>query len=76
MLGALVGAPGPAYAPPEVNPIVAENRLTGSDDWRLTRAADDASGQIKAYASSPSVNRGADLALHVSVSPAQTPVIP
>src|SRR5947199_305840 len=44
------------------NPIVLENQQPGSDQWRLNLAgfqeADDATGQIKGYASATSVNKG------------------
>jgi hypothetical protein len=81
LLGALLAPFAPfltqrAISPSEVNPIVAENRLQGSDGWRLGRAgfsvSDDAVGQIKGYASSASVNHGEKLVLHVSVQPVQT----
>ena len=78
LLGALLGPllAQPAIAPTEFNPIVAENRLPGSDHWRLGRPgfaiADDVNGQIKGYGSQTSVNRGGNLVLHVSVSPPQS----
>jgi hypothetical protein len=64
-------------APPRTpNPIPAENGAEGSNGWMLERSgylvADDAAGQIKGYASAPSVNKGGTLALYVSVSPTQS----
>jgi hypothetical protein len=60
-------------APP--NPVVLENQLPGTDHWRIGAPgffiSDDAAGQIQGYASATSVNKGGDIALHVSVNPAQ-----
>src|SRR5262245_63805763 len=58
------------------NPVVVENQQPGSDQWRLRRpgfrVSDDATGQIKGYASATSVNRGQPITFYVSVNPAQT----
>src|SRR5438552_378556 len=44
------------------NPIVVENQNPGSDQWQLygpgKQVSSDSAGQIKGYASSPSINRG------------------
>src|SRR5579864_3025851 len=54
------------------NPIVVENRHTGTTGWQLGRTATDAVGQIKGYASAPSVNKGQPITFYVSVNPRQT----
>ena len=58
------------------NPIVLENQQPGSTGWQLYGAgyqvADDATGQVKGYASAASVNKGQALTFYVTVSPAQT----
>ncbi|TMG55535.1 MAG: hypothetical protein E6H84_06745 [Chloroflexi bacterium] len=67
----LVAMP-PARAIAADNPIVVENQQQGSTAWRLgALVADDASGQIKGYASATSVNQGDSLTIYVSVNPAQ-----
>ena len=53
------------------NPIVIENQLPGTEDWQLTKPANDINHQIKGYASSTSVNNGDTLDFYVSVKPAQ-----
>jgi hypothetical protein len=59
----------------ERSPIVVENQQAGSSDWRLGqpgyRVADNATGQIKGYASATSVNKGEQIDFHVTVNPAQ-----
>ena len=71
LLIAVVPAPSAALA--ATNPIVSENQLPGSNAWRLGGfPADDATGQIKGYASATSVSQNQDITLHVSVNPAQT----
>ena len=58
------------------NPIVLENQNTGTSNWQLFQPgftlATDATGQIAAYASSTSVNKGEQIAFYVSVNPVQT----
>jgi hypothetical protein len=55
------------------NPIVNENNQPGSDAWQLgALVSDDATGQIKGYASATSVSQGQSIALYVTVNPAQT----
>jgi hypothetical protein len=58
------------------NPVVIENQRTGTDTWQLGRPgfriSDDATGQVKGYASSTSVNKGESISFHVSVNPAQS----
>src|SRR5437867_3640866 len=58
------------------NPVVLENQQPGSDQWRLNlpgfQEADDATGQIKGYASATSVNKGQPITFFVTVNPAQT----
>jgi len=55
------------------NPIASENKQPGTESWQLgSLVADDVDNQIKGYASSTSVNKGATLALHVIANPAQT----
>jgi len=53
------------------NPIVIENEQPGSSGWQLGLIADDATGQIKGYASATSVGQNQSLTLYVSVNPAQ-----
>ena len=52
-----------------------ENREPGSDAWQFWRyglqPADDATGQIKGYASATSVDHGGTITVHVSVNPPQ-----
>lgn len=54
--------PEPTVRP--VNPIIAENRLPGTADWRLSRPA--TAREIEGYASATSVAAGEELALYVS----------
>ncbi|HYL16388.1 MAG TPA: N,N-dimethylformamidase beta subunit family domain-containing protein [Terriglobales bacterium] len=56
------------------NPIIIENQQPGSTAWRLTPSliSDDATGQIKGYASATSVNQNESITLYVTVNPAQT----
>jgi hypothetical protein len=57
------------------NPIRVENRLPGSEDWRIgagdTVGADDLGRQIAGYASATSVNLGGSIDFHVSTEPTQ-----
>src|SRR5436190_1528347 len=76
-IASLVAALGVATAPATVaaqgNPIVVENQQPGSNAWDTSGLiATDAGGQIKGYASAPSVNKGQNIAFKVSVKPAQT----
>jgi hypothetical protein len=74
MLGFLASCGGGAVVS-ERNPIVVENQQAGSSDWRLGQpgysVADNATGQIKGYASATSVNKGEQIDFHVTVNPAQ-----
>src|SRR5947199_2539679 len=56
------------------NAIVIENQQPGTTQWRANfgSTASDAGGQIKGYASAPSVNKGENITFYVSVNPAQT----
>src|SRR6266568_2354397 len=59
------------------NPIVLENQQPGTSNWQIgdffgLPVATDAKGQIKGYASAPSVNKGGNINFYVSVNPAQT----
>src|SRR5207245_10327632 len=54
------------------NPIVLENQQPGSSGWFWSKAGDDATGQIKGYASATSVNQNESITFYVSVNPAQT----
>ncbi len=64
-----------AFAQSVVNPIIAENRNIGSNDWILNapgyQIADERQGQIVGYANLTSVELGAAIELKVSVNPAQ-----
>ncbi|HUE98225.1 MAG TPA: hypothetical protein VMN99_03160 [Anaerolineales bacterium] len=63
----------------EDNPIVIENRLPGSNGWKLPqsgfKAGDDIEKQIKGYASHTSINKGRPITFFISVNPVQTYVI-
>lgn len=63
------------YTSAATNPVVAENQQPGTTEWQLGRpgfrTSDDATGQIKGYASAVSVNRGESITFHLTVSPAQ-----
>jgi N,N-dimethylformamidase beta subunit-like, C-terminal len=58
------------------NPITIENANPGTTTWQLGQAgfqtADDATGQIKGYASNTSVNKGENLTFYITVNPVQT----
>ncbi|MGA1999909.1 MAG: Ig-like domain-containing protein [Terriglobales bacterium] len=55
------------------NPIVVENQQPGTSAWQIQgNTGSDAVGQIKAYMSATSVNKGGSIDFHVSVNPAQT----
>jgi hypothetical protein len=58
------------------NPIVLENQQPGTTAWKLgqngKQISNDATGQIKGYASATSVNLGGSISFNVSVSPAQS----
>lgn len=58
------------------NPVVVENQKQGTDAWQLERSGfhvgTDRTGQVKGYASLTSVNKGGQIAFHVSVNPVQT----
>ena len=55
------------------NPIVTENQLPGTWGWQLgSLVADDATGQIKGYASTTSASPNQSINLYVTVNPVQT----
>src|SRR3989475_25538 len=54
------------------NPIFLENQQPGSNDWFWSKVGDDATGQIKGYASATSVLQNQSITLYVTVNPAQT----
>lgn len=55
------------------NPIVLENQQPGTNAWYITGATgSDSVGQIRAYMSATSVNKGGNITFYVSVNPAQT----
>jgi hypothetical protein len=67
------GATSPLPAGAASNPIVTENQQPGSNAWLLGMLqADDATGQIKGYASATSVAQNASITLYVTVKPVQT----
>jgi hypothetical protein len=69
-MGPMLGLVRPAFA---ANPIVTENQQPGSTGWQLGGpVADDATGQIKGYASATSVSQTQSITLFVTVNPAQT----
>src|SRR5438034_2910474 len=53
------------------NPIVLENQQPGSSGWFWSLHADDATGQIKGYASATSVLQNQSITFYVTVNPAQ-----
>jgi hypothetical protein len=63
----------PSHAQTNANPIVVENRHSGTTAWQLGRTATDAEGQIKGYASATSVNKGQPITFFITAS--QTYVI-
>ncbi len=54
---------GGAGRPPPDSPVVVENRLAGSDGWRLRASA--APGQLEGYAGQTSVQHGEPIDFHV-----------
>jgi hypothetical protein len=63
----------PAQVSAAVNPIVTENQQPGTGAWVWgSKISDDATGQIKGYASATSVAANQNLTLYVTVNPAQT----
>jgi len=56
----------------EENPVVIENTMPGTSEWRLTKVANDAAQQIKGYASAASVDIGEKIDFFVTVNSAQT----
>jgi hypothetical protein len=55
------------------NPIVTENQQPGNDGWRrIYPLGDDATGQIRGYASATSVLQGQTITFYVTVNPVQT----
>ena len=71
---ARVAAPRPSLAASDPNnPIVIENQQSGTTAWQLgALVSDDATSQIKGYASATSVQQGQSVNLYVTVNPAQT----
>jgi len=61
----------PAYGTTGSNPVVTENQLPGTTEWRLTKSADDMSKQIKGYASATSISISETITFFVTVSPQQ-----
>ena len=72
VLSTLVAQQAPAAAAD--NPVVVENQQAGSTGWQINprMIADDATGQIKGYASLTSVSPGQSITFYVTVNPAQT----
>src|SRR5881396_939124 len=64
-------APASSQLAPD-NPIVLENQQPGSSGWFWSLHADDATGQIKGYASATSVLQNQSITFYVTVNPAQT----
>ena len=55
------------------NPIVTENQQPGTGAWLIgSQQSNDATGQIKGYASATSVNQNQSITLFVTTNPAQT----
>jgi hypothetical protein len=53
------------------NPILIENQREGSTSWDLQKPGNDASRQVKGYASATSVAAGETIAMHVAVAVTQ-----
>jgi uncharacterized membrane protein len=69
-LAVLIGLCGTGLAQ---NPIVLENQQAGTSAWQgQGKIGSDATGQMKAYASATSVNKGGNITFYVSVNPSQT----
>jgi N,N-dimethylformamidase beta subunit-like protein len=64
----------PVTVAAQSNPIVIENQQLGTSQWLIPwgSAANDAAGQVKGYASAPSVNKGETITFNISTNPAQT----
>ena len=63
----------PANAQCIANPIVCENQLAGTTEWKLNGpVSDDLTGQIQGYASATSVNVGDSIDFHVTVDGSQS----
>ncbi len=73
---AVFGATVPSLARPARaadNPIVTENQQPGDASWQLgSLVSNDATGQIKGYASATSVNQNQSITFYVTTNPAQT----
>src|ERR1044071_1759350 len=55
------------------NPVVIENQATGTTAWQIgDKVATDGHGQIKGYASSPSINKGESINFYVTTNPPQS----
>src|SRR6266568_5017528 len=72
----LFGPAAPSAVKPALaatNPIVTENQQPGTGAWLIgSQQSDDATGQIKGYASATSVNQNQSIALFITTNPAQT----
>jgi hypothetical protein len=53
------------------NLVAVENRLQGTDAWRITQVSDDVRQQVKGYASAVSVGAGDPITFSVTVNPVQ-----
>ena len=54
------------------NPVVTENQQPGNASWQLgSLVSNDATGQIKGYASATSVNQNQSITLFITTNPAQ-----
>jgi uncharacterized repeat protein (TIGR01451 family) len=63
-------------SPRSANPIVEENRLPGTAEWKLGlpgfQIASDAAGQVQGYATTASVEHGEQLTFRITVNPVQS----
>jgi hypothetical protein len=67
-----ISNPLPPAAVFAANPIVTENQQPGTPGWQIGGlVADDATGQIKGYASATSVSQNQSLNFYVTVNPPQ-----
>ncbi len=72
----LFGPAAPSPVKPALaagNPIVTENQQPGTGAWLIgSQQSDDATGQIKGYASATSVYQNQSIAFFITTNPAQT----
>jgi hypothetical protein len=73
-LGLGLNLGSPAALAQATNPIVVENQQVGTDSWQLRTGyswSDDTTRQVQGYASATSVNKGQQIAFHITTNPPQ-----